>query len=443
VGRVQTPTLALIVQRDTTIENFKSIPFHTIKAGFSHANGAFVAAWKPCEDQPGLDNEGRLTDTKIADAIVAQFTKKQGVIAEYKQEPKKQNQPLAFALSDITALASSKFGYSAEDVLKTCQSLYETHKLTSYPRTDCAYLPESQHADAKAVLAALKTVNPDLAGLIDGANPSIKSPTWNDAKITAHHGIIPTMHTGSKSGLNEKERNIYELIVRAYIAQFYPAHEYLSTKIAVEVEGESFTATGKTVTKNGWKDVFEQQDDDDKKEDSQTIPVMRQHDSVLCQQGKRFDQQTKPPARFTEGTLIRAMESIHKFIDDPEQKKILRDGDGIGTSATRATIIADLKRRGFVEAKGKAVISTPLGRELIAALPSQVKSAAMTAIYERILKQIEEQKADLEDFCQKQAEFVRGQVEKANAGALHLAQHNPPAGKKPAYKTRPIKRKKT
>lgn len=175
VGRVQTPTLALVVARDREIEAFKAVPYHTIRAVVQHAGGSFAAAWKAKEDQAGLDSEGRLVDTAVADALVAAVKGQPGTIAAYKQEAKKQNQPLAFALSDITALASAKFGYSAEDVLNTCQALYETHKLTSYPRTDCAYLPESQHADAPRVLEAIKHVNPELAGLVDGADPRIKS----------------------------------------------------------------------------------------------------------------------------------------------------------------------------------------------------------------------------------------------------------------------------
>jgi DNA topoisomerase III len=215
-------------------------------------------------------------------------------------------------------------------VLNVCQALYETHKLTSYPRTDCAYLPESQHADAADVLAAIKHVNPELGGIVDSADPSIKSNTWDDSKITAHHGIIPTMHKGGKASLTDKERHIYELIVRAYLAQFYPLHEYMKTTVAAEVEGETFTASGKVVIRNGWRDA-----------------------------------KTKPPARFTEGTLTRAMENIHKFVSDPEHKKMLREGDGIGTSATRASILSELKRREFLALKGKQIVSTALGRSVI------------------------------------------------------------------------------
>lgn len=426
VGRVQTPTLALVVNRDREIEAFKPVPYHTIKAVVQHAGGTFAATWKAKEDQAGLDSEGRLVDTAVADALVAAVKGQPGTIATYKQEAKKQNQPRAFALSDITALASAKYGYSAEDVLNACQVLYETHKLTSYPRTDCAYLPESQHADAPRVLEAIKHVNPELANLVDGADPRIKSKTWDDSKITAHHGIVPTMQKGSKDGLNERERNIYDLIVRAYLAQFYPLHEYMQTTVGVEIADEHFAASGKVVTRNGWRDVYSQGDEEAEKDDeddsgAQALPPMKQGDAVACADAIRRDAKTKPPARFTEGTLIRAMESIHKFVSDPEHKKMLREGDGIGTSATRASIISELKRRAFLEVKGKQLISTTLGRSMIDALPEVVKSPVLTALYERMLKGIEQGTSGLAAFIAKQEAFIRDQVAKANDGAVTIA----------------------
>lgn len=428
VGRVQTPTLALVVARDREIEGFKPVPFHTIRAEVQHAGGTFAAAWQPREDQPGLDPEGRLIDTAIADAIVAKVKGKPGQIAGYKQEAKKKAPPLAFSLSDITLLASNKFGYSAEDVLNACQALYETHKLTSYPRTDCAYLPESQHADAPRVLEALQHVNPELAEKIAAADPRLKSKTWDDSKITAHHGIIPTMHKGSKAALGEKERSIYELIVRAYLAQFYPAHEFMQTTVEAAVEGETFTAGGRVVTKNGWRDVYQDADEETDKADkegedgaAQRLPAMKEGDSIACADATRRDAKTKPPARFTEGTLTRAMENIHKWVADPAHKKLLRDGDGIGTSATRAAIVSELKRREFLELKGKQIVSTTLGRSLIDALPEVVRSPVLTALYERMLKDIEQRAAPLDRFLAKQESFIREQVEKANAGAVTIA----------------------
>lgn len=427
VGRVQTPTLAIVVARDREIEAFKSIPFHTLQAQMQHANGAFVARWEAKEDQAGLDSEGRLVDTAVANTLAAALTGKPGRITEYKQEAKKKAHPRAYSLSDITLVASNKYGYTAADVLELCQSLYETHKLTSYPRTDCNYLPESQHADAPRVLAAVKHVNPDLAGLVDGADAKIKSKTWDDTKNTAHHGIIPTMHMGSAAGLTDKERRIYDLIVRAYLAQFYPLYEYLSTVVVVDVEGETFRASGQVVTRNGWRDVYAVDDADEGASvdkdaaDSQTLPVMKQRDDVVCLKTTRNDSKTKPPARFTEGTLQRAMENIHKFVIDAEHKKMLRDGDGIGTSATRASIISELKRREFLETKGKQIISTTLGRSLVDALPEVVKSPVLTALYERMLKGIELGTSELNAFIAKQEQFIREQVTKANTGSVAIA----------------------
>ena len=442
IGRVQTPTLGLVVARDREIEAFKPVPFHTITAQIQHANGSFSAAWRALDGQghghgqSGCDAEGRLTDTATANAIVQSVAGQAGSIAGYEQEAKSEAQPRTFALSDLTLLASNKFGYTADEVLKACQALYETHKLTSYPRTDCDYLPESQHADAARVLAALRQVNRDLAPLIDGANPSIKSPTWNDQKVTAHHGIIPTMHAGSVSALTLAERNIYDLVVLAYLAQFYPLHDYMETKVEVRVVDELFVATGKVVTRAGWKvlyganhnasDAADTPDDlaqpaDAAGREGQDLPAMCQGDPVSCARADRHDGKTKAPARFTEGTLGKAMENIHRFVSDPAHRKILKEGDGIGTSATRASIISELRRRNFLEAKGKHIVSTELGRSLIDAVPEVVKSPLLTAIYERMLKDIELGRGDAQAFLDKQEQFIREQVAKANDGSVAIA----------------------
>lgn len=425
VGRVQTPTLALVVGRDREIEAFTPRPYFTIEAHFTYRGGAFVASWKPKNDQIGLDQEGRLVDGAIANAIVDAVTGKPGLIASYVTEPKKQAPPLCFALSDITVLASQKFGYSAEQVLEACQALYETHKLASYPRTDCGHLPAVQHADASAVLAAVRHVNPEFAALIDRADPTIKSPAWNDAKVTAHHGIIPTMHRGARAALSERERNVYELIGRRYVAQFYPDHEYLQTRVTAVVAEHDFVAGGKVVTREGWREVERSQKDDESTSDdlanrNQALPAMRLHDAVNCRKAERKDRRTKPPPRFTEGSLVRAMEQIHKWVKDPEHKKLLREGDGIGTAATRAAILSDLKRRAFLASQGKHIVSTALGRALIDVLPEAVKSPALTALYERMLSQIELGELDGGVFLKRQAAFVSERVAQAAQGAVTL-----------------------
>lgn len=423
VGRVQTPTLALVVGRDRDIESFKSVSYYTIKATFQMGNHAFVALWKADENQEGLDSEGRLADLDIAKKLIDKLNGKSGLISQYKQEPKTNAHPRAYSLSDITLKASNQFGYTATEVLDVCQSLYETHKLTSYPRTDCSYLPESQHADAPHILEVLKQVNPEHEALINKADTTIKSKTWDDAKVGAHYGIIPTMHKGNRAKLNEKERSIYDLIVRAYLAQFYPLHEYLHTTISLKIEGELFQTSGKTITHKGWLEVYAQSDEEQEGEvlDNQTLPPMKCSDEVTCLKASCLDAKTKPPSRFSEGTLQRAMENIHKYIIEAEHKKMLRDGDGIGTSATRASIISELKRRNYLETKGRNIVSTTLGRSIIDALPEVVKSPILTAIYERILGDMEQDATLLDAFIDKQVQLVTSLVEKANNGSVRIA----------------------
>ncbi|ABX51870.1 DNA topoisomerase III (plasmid) [Shewanella baltica OS195] len=425
VGRVQTPVLSLIVHRDREVENFIPIPFHTLKATLNHPEGSFSAKWKAKEDQAGLDAEGRLISTEIADALILQMKDAVATVTDAKSVAKKQQQPTAFSLSALTILASKKFGYSAQDVLDICQGLYDK-KITTYPRSDCGYLPESQFADAKEVLAAIKIVTPELAALVDTADPTIKSKTWDDSKVTAHHGIIPTMEAHNKNQLSEKEKTIYDLIVRSYLAQFYPVHQFLSTTVQIDIDGESFTTSGKVVTHNGWKDVYADPDDDtdesDKDDASQRLPKLTSGESLTLGALERKDAKTKAPSRFNEGSIIAAMIGIHKHSDlSAADKKLLREGDGLGTEATRASILSELKRREYLTIQGKHLISTTMGRAIIDALPSMVKSPVLTALFERMLKSVEIGEMKLEDFIAKQESFIRDQVEKANVGSVKIA----------------------
>lgn len=424
VGRVQTPVLSLVVNRDREIENFKPIPYHTLKANLQHEDATFVAKWKAKDDQAGLDSEGRLTDTAIADALVEAMKGHTASVIEAKSTTKKIAHPQAYSLSALTILVSQKFGYTAVDVLDICQSLYEKHKLTTYPRSDCGFLPTSQFDDAPAILASLKAVNPELTKLIDGADPKIKSKTWDDSKVSAHHGIIPTQEVLNKSALTEKERNVYELIVRTYIAQFYPVHEFLSTSIELDIAGESFSSSGRVITKPGWKEVFIEADEDsdeDKDDTNQQLPALKKGDSLRCESVTRRDAKTKAPSRFTDGTLIGAMVNIHKYVEGADNKKMLREGDGLGTEATRAAIIAELIRREYLKIDGKNLVSTTLGRSVVDALPEMVKSPVLTALFERMLKNVENGAMPLADFVAQQETFVRTQVEKANVGSVKIA----------------------
>lgn len=410
VGRVQTPTLALIVRRDLEIDNFKPRDYFTVTANVQHANGTFTAEFAPAEGMQGLDEENRIINKSVADSIAQAVSGKPGKIAKYEQKAGKQAAPLPFSLSALQQACSAKYGMSAQQVLDIAQSLYETHKVSTYPRTDCGYLPDSMHAEAGKTLAQLAKMGFAAAS---GAQTGIKSPAFNDAKVTAHHGIIPT--GVSAGGLNEAERKVFELIAKHYIAQFYPDFTYKQTSVDVESSGHTFKASGRVPVNQGWKVVFGASDvEDGEKEDEQALPAMSEGDTAQIASANVSAKQTKPPARFTDGSLIAAMTGIHKFVTDPEVKKRLRETSGIGTEATRANIIETLLKRSFIEKKGKNLISTATGKAVIKTLGnSPVTDPGMTALFEQALEMIVEGKLDGDKFLQMQVANVTKQIDVA------------------------------
>lgn len=406
VGRVQTSTLALVANRDVAIRDFKPVPYFVIKARLGGGK-PFTAVWEPEESQAGIDEQKRLVDRCIAAALQQRLKAVgQATVVRCSRTPKKIAQPKAFSLADIQLGASNQFGFSAEKTLNLCQSLYETHKATSYPRTDCSFLPESQYADAKNVLAAIAKTMPPLAGLVAKCDCSIQSPTWNDKKITAHHGIIPTQQAADGSKFSDDERKIYRLIAERYLSNFLPAHEYLACSIELRIATERFSAKGRLVTKPGWKVVTSAADEDKADDEGQALPELKSGLQLPVSGIDCEEERTKPPAAFTEGTLIRAMENIHQAVNDPQSKKFLKEGDGIGTPATRAAIIAELKRKKYLEVKGKKIVATELGFHLLQVVPDVMKNPVLTALFERILREVEAGNVPLDVFIEKQKQLV-------------------------------------
>lgn len=412
VGRVMTPTLQLVVDRDLEIENFKPKDYFVLTADFGSYKGTFV----PGELQEGTDPEGRLIDKDAADEIIKKCSGADSQVIKYTSERKEIKQPLGLDLADITSMASAKHGFSAARTLELCQSLYEM-KFQSYPRTDSKYLPENQFGDAPQVLETVKRLCPDLASAVTGADTSIHSRTWNTEKTTAHHAIIPIATSDNETSitqLGEDERKLYELVCRNYIAQFYPVCEVQKTEIVNEIGNQyDFVAKGTQMLNEGWKAVFSDPEDDDKEkeEENAALPALQEGDSVKCVSVSSQTKKTKAPPRFTEGSLIKAMANVYQYIDDPEIKKILRDGDGIGTSATRASIIEKLKFK-FVRSEGKYIVSTEDGRSVVKAVSPELTSAVTTALWERDLGAISEGSAP-EGFENKVSDFVLTEVTKA------------------------------
>lgn len=412
VGRVKTPTLALIVRRERELAAFQPVEYYTVKADFAHPNGPFTAYWKPGENQAGLDSEGRLSNGAIAKTLLENFkAAKQASITLCETSEKRESQRLPLSLSALQVLAGKKYGYDPQTVLDTAQELYE-RKLTTYPRSDCDYLPESQHGDGVAIIANLRAIGqPELAGWAVEADPAITSRAWNDKKITAHHAIIPTTESCRFTTLTERQRNIYFLIAQVYLAQFFPVHVYDQTRVELSLAGENFTASGRVVLVPGWKKLFSSDNDDkeDKKdEEGGVLPAMSPGDTAELVKAKAEKKATKPPLRFTASTLIAAMKEIHKYVKNPELKQQLKEVAGIGTEATRATIIKELIDRRFLQEEGKKKYLVPTDQAylLIDALPDDLTYPDATAVWEYALQRMAEGGEKLEDFLTEQVRLT-------------------------------------
>ena len=420
VGRVQTPTLAIVVARDEAIEAFRPVPFYRLVAAAEGGGVSFAATWQPKPAQSGLDDNKRLIDAQVAAALVARLAGAAATVATFASDAKKQKAPLPFYLGTLQMAANDAFGYSAAQTLEAAQALYETHKLTTYPRTDCPYLSDAQHSETRDRLAAVAANMPALQAAVAGADPTRKSAAFNDSKVTAHHGIVPTAGRCSTAGLSDVERNVYALVAKAYLAQFYPDHVYQQTVIELDIGGEAFVAKGRVPTSPGWKAVFsppeptegEAGDSDD--DGPQRLPQLATGQGVTNKGVQSQQRMTTPPSRFNEKLLIQAMENVHKYVSNPAAKARLKEGDGIGTPATRAGIIEGLKERGFLIAKGRQITSSPVGRALVKSVPQIATDPGFTGLTEQSLDLVAAGSLTINAFMAKTVELVRVLVEQAN-----------------------------
>ncbi len=407
VGRVQTPLLGLIVARDRAIEAFRPTAHFAVTATLRAPNGAtFLAAWVPGDDvQEHVDEEKRLLSKKVAEHVQGATRRVHGTISERSDEPKVEAPPLPYALADLQVDAGRRFGLSAQAVLDACQSLYETQKLTTYPRSDCAHLPSGHFKQAPGVLAAAARQLPHLGALIVRADLSLRSKAWNDAKVTAHHAIIPTLADGPPRSLSDNEGAIYELIARRYLTQFYPPLRYLRSELTAILAGERFRATGRQILAPGWRVLLASAADESAASDpalaSAPLPPIQRGEAVEAIEVAVAEKFTQPPKPFTDASLIEAMCHVGRFVSDPVAKKILSETDGIGTPATRGSIIETLFERGYVVRERKSVVSTPTGRALIQALPRTATTPDMTAVWEAAMRAIVDGRQTLDAFIER------------------------------------------
>ena len=395
LGRVQTPTLALVVQRDRERANFVPCDYLVLHADL----GTFRAALALPEGFQGQDSEGRLVDRQVAIHIQSEAPNSKGRICEMRQERKTQVSPLPYTLSELQKDASAKLGLSAKQVLDVAQRLYEK-RLTTYPRTDCPYLPEEQFNDAQSILAALAPVHFALAD----ADPSLRSSAWSTAKVTAHHGIIPTGQI--PQNLTTDESSIFGLIALRYALQFHKPHVYDAQRITVELGQFLWVATGIRELVPGWSMYNERNNERKETKESITLPMVSEGDEVFCASVMIEEKKTSPLAAFTEGTLIEAMSKVHRFVTDPQARKSLKENEGLGTEATRAGILETLKLRGYLKTEKKALISTKLGATIIDLTPQVLKDPVTTARWETRLNDIADGKERLGPFMAEQERYI-------------------------------------
>ncbi|MFA0079228.1 DNA topoisomerase III [Vibrio artabrorum] len=441
VGRVQTPVLGLVVRRDEEIENFIPKDYFTLHALIPYQNNGqsfdIRARWKPSEAcKPWQDEEGRVLNRKLVENVANRIANQPATVTESEQKQSKQAAPLPYSLSALQIDASKRFGMSAQQVLDTCQSLYEKHKLITYPRSDSRYLPKEHYSQRESIVGAIANNARELQSGAQGADLSLKSKAWNDSKVDAHHAIIPTPKKSSVNGLSANEMKIYQQIARQYLMQFYPPAVFADAKLVFDIAGGVFIAKGRQLINPGWKVLMGKTDTEEKGDGTDTVPPLDKGTVLTCREGVIGDKKTEPPKHFTEATLLQAMTGIARFVANKDLKAILKETDGLGTEATRAGILDTLFKRQLLTRQGKSIHSSPAGRGLIHALPEDSTFPDMTAHWEHQLQGMAERNQAYQPFMQALESKIDGLMGKIKTGEVPESLRHLPKVERPAFKRR-------
>ena len=417
-GRVQTPTLALIVAREEEIQNFRPKTYYTLQAYFNGFKATF-------RDKKG---NTRFSDRDFAEKIENAIKNKSGKVAKLEKSSKKQAPPAAYDLTELQRDANKKYGYSAKQTLSLMQSLYEYHKVLTYPRTDSRYITDDIVATIPERLRAA-AVGPYAKWAMGLARGKIETKyIVNNAKVTDHHAIIPTEQSPNLQKLSFDERNIYDLVVRRFFAVLSAPYEYDEVKVEIDIESNSFFAKGKTPKAMGWKEFYGNADEDDDEDEaenrSQSLPVLKEGMSLPVMSTKITEGKTRPPARYTEATLLSAMENPSKQIEDKNLKAVISQTSGLGTPATRADIIEKLFDNFSIERVGKEIHPTAKGKQLISIVPADLKSAELTAKWEQQLQNISKGTADQKKFIKDMRDYSTSLVSMVIASDARYAHDN-------------------
>lgn len=395
-GRVQTPTLALIVKRENEIRSFVPKTYYSVEADI----GKLFVSWR---DKNG---NGSIFSREKAENITKKIKGKTFKLTSRQTREKQTAAPMLYDLTELQRDANKMYGYSPKQTLNIMQKLYEQHKALTYPRTDSRYLTSDIVPTLSERLRAVNGDSRDLALDIAKKKQNITKACVNNAKVSDHHAIIPTEEKVMYSALGTEEKRIYDLVVKRFIACFMPPFKYNQIKAEFECEGEKFTASGKETVNTGWKAVYSGEynlDDDDSNEvqfeRKQAMPKMDYSDSFTCKNTFIKEGKTKPPARYTEATLLSAMENPSRFVENKNMKEYL--GGGLGTPATRADIIEKLYSAFYVEKQGNSMVPTSKGIQLIDIVPSDLKEPLLTATWEQELERIAKGKLNKSDFIKR------------------------------------------
>jgi DNA topoisomerase-3 len=433
VGRVQTPTLKLVVDRAREIARFVSVPFWAVDVVLSHAGNSFSASWTPPEGC--IDDAGLCLQQPVAQQAAERMRSAGSAqVMSVETERVREAPPLPFDLGTLQEVCSRQFGLDVQETLDIAQALYENHKATTYPRSDSGYLPESMLAEVPAVLDAVLATDPSLRPLIDRLDRTQRSRAWNDGKVTAHHGIIPTLEPANISAMNDKELAVYRLIRAHYLAQFLPHHEFDRTMAQLTCGAQSLVAVGKQIVAAGWRQVLAAPEladvndgEGEEAQRSQVLPGLQA--GLSCQVGKVDLKalKTLAPKPYTQGELVRAMKGVAKLVTDPRLKQKLKDTTGIGTEATRANIIGGLLARGYLVKKGRAIRASGAAFTLIDTVPPAITDPGTTAIWEQALDMIEAGTLTLDAFIEKQSVWVAQLVHQYRGATISVKLPRAPA----------------
>ncbi|MFA9274639.1 MAG: DNA topoisomerase III [Candidatus Aquirickettsiella gammari] len=421
VGRVQTPTLSIVVEREEKIKNFVSRDFWEVRAEFVCAAGIYEGRWldhqfKKDETDPEKKAE-RLWSKAAAESIVAACRNKQGNVTE-ESKPATQMAPALFDLTSLQREANSKFGFSAKNTLGLAQALYEKHKVLTYPRTDSRHLPEDYLPTVKETFSKISEINnfqQFAAKILKNNWVKPNKRIFDNTKISDHFAIIPTGHL--PKNLSEPEQKLYDLVTRRFMAVFFPAAEYQVTTRITEVSGHQFKTEGKVMTNPGWLAIYgkEAQDETDPENKGNLVAVAKD-ERVKTEKVFPNGLVTKPPARYSEATLLSAMEGAGKLIDDEELREAM-SGKGLGTPATRAAIIEGLLYEKYLLREGRELIPTAKAFQLMTLLRGlgvdELTSPELTGEWENKLAQMERGKITRDEFMREIAQMTQIIVKRA------------------------------